>query len=312
MSKQFSHLVIASMVVLGFMSGCKSSKKVTESPAAAVEAAEPVVIPVAEEGTSLLWQISGNGLAEPSYLFGTIHLIGSHDFFFPQVWTDAFNQTKLLMLELDMDNLGVMMKMMNGSTMKDGKKIEDLVSEEEFQMIETFFTDSLGQSFGIYNKMKPMLASSAAYSKMVNGDAISYEMELVKKAKSNNMEVEGVESVDDQLAMVDQIPMEDQLEMLMAYVTDFPTERNRFKEMTDIYLTQNVEELFTFMMDSPEMDEESRAIMLDARNKKWIPVISEKAAAMPTFFAFGAGHLPGEFGVINLLRQAGYTVKPVR
>lgn len=36
----------------------------------------------------------------------------------------------------------------------------------------------------------------------------------------------------------------------------------------------------------------------------------ELMAAQPTFFAVGAGHLPGSDGVIELLRAAGFTVTP--
>jgi uncharacterized protein YbaP (TraB family) len=52
-------------------------------------------------------------------------------------------------------------------------------------------------------------------------------------------------------------------------------------------------------------------ILLSDRNHNWIPVIGEEAKKRPTFFAFGAGHLGGENGVINLLRKAGFTVKPI-
>jgi uncharacterized protein len=51
--------------------------------------------------------------------------------------------------------------------------------------------------------------------------------------------------------------------------------------------------------------------MLDNRNKNWIPKIIEFAKEQRVFFGFGAGHLPGENGVINLLRKEGYTVKAV-
>ena len=51
--------------------------------------------------------------------------------------------------------------------------------------------------------------------------------------------------------------------------------------------------------------------LLINRNKNWIPEISKYAKEKPTFFGVGAGHLPGENGVINLLRKAGYTVKAV-
>jgi uncharacterized protein YbaP (TraB family) len=51
---------------------------------------------------------------------------------------------------------------------------------------------------------------------------------------------------------------------------------------------------------------------LDVRNKNWIPVIESQIKVNSTFIAVGAAHLPGENGVINLLKMKGYTVEPVK
>ncbi len=300
------------LLVLGFVVGCKSTKEVAETPLVTTPASTSSSLPTPTDGSSLLWEISGNGLAQPSYLFGTIHIIGSNDFIFPTSWEAAFAQTQALYLEIDMSNTRELMKMMSGGMMKDGRSLKDLVTEEEYELVKTFFKDSVGTPLGMVDKMQPMLLMSMFYGKMIDGDPKFYEMELVERAKKRELSVAGVETVEDQLAMIAQIPVEDQVEMLMTYVEDFPTEKARLQEMVDIYVSQDVEALYGFMMDSPEMDESSRVLMLDNRNEKWIPVIREAAAAKPTFFAFGAGHLPGEKGVINLLRQAGYTVTAVK
>lgn len=302
-------LTLPLMLLVGLLVGCKSTKNVAEAPISTSLAA---ALPTPADGSSLLWEISGNGLAKPSYLFGTIHIIGSNDFIFPASWEAALAQTKALYLEIDMSNNGEMMKMMTGGMMKDGKSLKDLVTEEEYDMVKAFFKDSVGMPIGMFDKMKPMLMMSLFYPKMIDGDPKSYEMELVSRAKKLDNSIGAVETVEDQLAMIDQIPLEDQVEMLMAYVENFPREKGRMQEMVDIYTSQDVQALYNFMMDSPEMDESSRVLMLDNRNEKWIPIIREAAAAQPTFFAFGAGHLPGDKGVINLLRQAGYTVTAVK
>lgn len=309
----FLKMGLAVLAMLAVATGCKSKKIASTEASAVAEASTSAAAPMSsEDGSSLLWEISGNGLEQPSYLFGTIHLIGSEDFIFPDTWTAALDQTQHLMLELDMDDPRMMMKMMTGAMMEDGKSLKDLVSEEEYEVVKTFFKDSLNQPIAMLGKMKPMLLSSSLYPKMINGEPVAYEMVLIEKAKEREMEVTGVETVEDQLAMVDEIPMDDQIEMLMTYIEDFQAEKERFGKLIDLYVAQDVNDLYSYMMDSPEMDESAREVMLDNRNKKWIPVISEQAAAMPTFFAFGAGHLAGENGVINLLQEAGFSVKPVR
>lgn len=305
---------LTALAAFSILTGCKSSKQAGASVVSSeADIHSSSVPPIAQEsGSSLLWEITGNELEAPSYLFGTIHLIGSDDFIFPDIWTAALDQTSHLMLELDMDDPGMMMKMMTGAMMDGGTSLKDLISEEDYHVVKTFFKDSLNQPIAMLGKMKPMLLSSSLYPKMINGKPVTYEMVLIEKAKERDMEVTGVETIEDQLAMVDGIPMEDQIEMLMTYIKEFQAEKERFDTLIDLYVAQDVDQLFAYMMDSPEMDESARELMLDNRNQKWIPVISEQAASMPTFFAFGAGHLAGDNGVINLLRQAGFTVKPVR
>ena len=56
---------------------------------------------------------------------------------------------------------------------------------------------------------------------------------------------------------------------------------------------------------------EEMELLLDERNKKWIPKIETMAKDQSVFFGVGAGHLGGEDGVLNLLKQAGYRLTPI-
>ena len=62
-----------------------------------------------------------------------------------------------------------------------------------------------------------------------------------------------------------------------------------------------------FNTESPEFMED----LLAKRNANWVPIIEKAARAKSTFFAFGALHLGGEDGVVNLLRAKGYAVKAI-
>ena len=66
------------------------------------------------------------------------------------------------------------------------------------------------------------------------------------------------------------------------------------------------------MMGGDEGIAEYEDLLLNTRNKNWIPVMGKMMLEQPTFFAVGAGHLGGEQGVVSLLRKEGYTVKPIR
>ncbi|MFD1601440.1 TraB/GumN family protein [Flavobacterium artemisiae] len=50
---------------------------------------------------SLLWEVSGNGLSKPSYLYGTVHMICSGDYFLTEKTKKAFETSSKLVLEIN-------------------------------------------------------------------------------------------------------------------------------------------------------------------------------------------------------------------
>ena len=262
---------------------------------------------------SLLWEIKGKELTQPSYLFGTIHLIGKDDFFIPKGTKTRFESCEVLALEIDMDNPMEIVKMTMAG-MLGGKSLETQMDTVDYQRLKSFMLDTLGIStaeFNIAMRMQPMLASSLMYPKMIEGETVAYEERFMKEAKKRDMNVVGLESVSDQMGAISDIPMEAQLEMLMAYVDSFDVQKAMFQELVDIYRAQDLPKLAAMMDDTEELGE-FEDVMLNNRNRKWIPKIEKLAKAKPTFIAVGAGHLWGEEGVIQLLQQEGYEVTPVR
>ncbi|HEX8358405.1 MAG TPA: TraB/GumN family protein, partial [Segetibacter sp.] len=78
----------------------------------------------------------------------------------------------------------------------------------------------------------------------------------------------------------------------------------------EVYKKKDINQLYLLTTKEEEFGK-YEGILLNDRNHNWIPVIGEQAKKVPTFFAFGAGHLGGEKGVISLLRKAGFTVEAV-
>ena len=90
-------------------------------------------------------------------------------------------------------------------------------------------------------------------------------------------------------------------------------DKANFAKLLSIYKDENITAMLDIMNDDNYSSvAEYQDELLDNRNINWIPKIKEHAEKQATFFGVGAGHLAGENGVINLLRQAGYTVTAVR
>lgn len=261
---------------------------------------------------SLLWEISGNGLEKPSYLFGTIHI--TCDASLSDKVKDALDKTSQLALEVDMDDPQLQLTMMQNMRMKEGKTIKNFISDEEFALVDSLFVKHVGMSIGMMQNVRPFILSAMLIPKMIDCPMESVETELMEVAKAQKEEIVGLETADSQIQIFDDIPYKDQLQELVKSAKDnLANDKENIQKMLKIYQEENITELFRFIRkDQDALISQHMDKMLDARNKNWIPEIGKYAKEQPTFFGVGAGHLAGENGVINLLRKAGYTVKAIK
>jgi len=261
---------------------------------------------------SLLWKISGNGLAKPSYLFGTIHI--TCDATLDKNVLKALDETTQLYLELDMDDPNMMTEMMGGMAMKDGKKMSTLASPEDFKIADAFFKTNLGISLSMVDTYKPFMITAMLYTKMIDCPVQSIEAELMKVSKAQNEEVYGLETVKEQMTVFDDIPYESQMkDLVRSAKSGLDKEKAEFKKMMDMYTAKDLNGLMAFMNDvNNPMYSEHNDVLLTDRNKNWIPKIEKTAKEKPTFFGVGAAHLAGDNGVITLLRKQGYKVEAVK
>lgn len=262
--------------------------------------------------SALLWKISGKGLTQPSYLFGTIHI--TCDATLDTKTKKALDDTKQIYLELDMDDPGMQAAMMGGIIMKDGVTMSSLASAEDFKIVDEFLTKNVGMSAKMMDNFKPALISAMLYPKMIDCPMQSFEMELMKEAVARNEEILGLESVADQMQVFDGIPYKDQMnELVKTAKGGIDKDKEEFSKLIAVYQNKDIEGMHKLMDESEnKMYSKFEDIMLDNRNKKWIPVIEAAAKKTPTFFAVGAAHLAGDNGVIKLLRKAGYKVEAVK
>ncbi len=266
------------------------------------------------ETKSLLWKIEGKDLTKPSYLFGTIHLIPRSKFLFNNAMNIAFSSVDHVVFEIDMsimNDFTQMFEILNKVRMPDGITIKDLLSPEDYKLFVDKFSDQ-GLPTIFLEGIKPMFLSTLGGEMGGDsGDMVSYEMELTEKAKEQNKSISGLETIDEQLALIDSIPLKDQAAMLVESLKSKDESRG-YDEMVEKYLLQDIEGLNKFINESPEAkDIDLMNSLLSDRNKKWIAIMEKMMKTAPTFFAVGAGHLGGEEGVIRLLKQQGYSVNPV-
>lgn len=260
---------------------------------------------------TLLWEISGNHLDSPSYLFGTIHM--TCDATLKDKVSDALDSTKLLVLEIDMDDPNLTTAMMKHMYMKDNKTIKDLMSDEDYQTLSAFFKQQVGMPLENMQRMKPFFLSAMLYPKFLECSVQSIETQLMHRAQEQGEEIMGLETVEEQMGIFDEIPYHEQVQDLLLSTKDsLKTSQDLFKKVLKAYNNEDINKLAHLTKtDTTQAMYRHLDKMLYDRNKNWIPRIQDFIEQQPTFFGVGAGHLAGEKGIIALLRKEGYTVKPI-
>lgn len=266
----------------------------------------------AQTESSLLWKVSGNDIKE-SYLFGTIHLLCQDDLMLPDALKESLKASEQLVLELDFDDPSMMAEVQKYMNMKEGT-LKDLFTEEEYASVKSFFMDRMGLPLEAMPKIKPFMLMSMMIPVLMECPPASYETSLVELAKANGQEVIGLETVEEQMTAVDGLPADTMADMLVEQVENYEDAREDFAAMVAAYKKQDPDALLAEMesqMDEVDMESFNR-VMLVERNHNWIGRIEKIAGEKSSFFAVGAGHLGGPDGVITLLRNAGYTVTPIK
>lgn len=260
-----------------------------------------------DKGT--LWKIEGNGI-KTAYLLGTFHLIPKVDFDLSDRAIELLKASDNLVLELDMDEPNLQMQMMQYAPMTGGNSLKNLLSEDEYNRIDKVISAKVGAGLVAFEKMKPIVVTSILYQTLFDEEIASYELSLVEIAKENDMEIQGLETVEFQMSLFDKIPYDQQIEEMVALVDQKEMMTDLFGQMVTAYKNGDIgklEQIVTGYYDRPIF----KKLLLDSRNENWVERIQELSVDNTNFYAVGAGHLGGEKGLITLLRKAGYKVTPV-
>lgn len=263
---------------------------------------------------TLLWKISGNGLQRSSYLYGTMHVLCADDANVSDSLKLAIKYCDRIYFELDMDNMAEMLGAMKYLRMNDGKKLSELLTKEEYARVETYFkNNSVPLPLTMMNRFKPYFISSLIGEQMMSCSQKNGMEELImRESKQYPKEIRGLETTEFQASIFDSIPYEKQAKDLVNYIDSIDSYKQVTMEMVEVYRQQNLERMDSLMHKSDPGMDEYMDLLLYGRNRHWVEQMPSLMNKQCILFAVGAGHLPGEQGVINLLRKKGYKVTPMQ
>jgi len=253
----------------------------------------------------MLYEISGNGLKQSSYLFGTQHMVPKEKFIMPKELKEKIKSSKVLVFETDINpKITEMMKLIPKMMLPSGQELKDIMDSLAFSNLEKFILDTLKMSEKKWKqsqRFKPsILASMVMESSMKNTK--SYEKEIGKIGKKKK--IEKFETLEEQLNMLNSI--DDTL--FLGQINS--SMLKGLEQLTNTYLTFNLDSVQKLLTSEPDYEEIDGKLIRN-RNTAWIPKIETFISNNSTFIAVGAGHLPGSNGLIQLLRNKGYTINPI-
>ena len=268
----------------------------------------------------LVWKISGNGIKKPSYILGTHHGC-------PFTYCDsipglmkAFDKVDNIIGEINMIELAEMspermQKMQAMMMMPADTSLLSLFSTEEAAKVNEWLGKKMGASLEMLSVMKPMTIMVTVQNKemmevipeIATMTTIDKYMQTLGQWKGKT--IGELETADYQMELLYGNSLEEQADALLEMI-DHGDSKGLLQQLTNAYKSQNLDTLWKVFQE--QMTGYEYDAIVKVRNLNWEKQMKELLPKQSTLFVVGAGHLPGESGMINLLREAGYKVKPVK
>ena len=261
-----------------------------------------------------MWQVEGE--TNSIYLLGSIHLLREKDHPLPAVVDRAYEDADVIIMELDMDDLDpayTQAAFSRAGVMTDGTTLAQLMGEALFAEAQAAAAvidiplDMLAQS-------EPWLAAMTVELMMLYrigfNPMLGVEMTMVNRATADGKPIEGLETVDEQLAFLDGLPLEAQREMLLQTLEQSAAIGEYIDGMIDAWHQGDTAALEEQLLTSIEAQPELHEALLVSRNQRWVETITDWLDDEDDYLVVvGALHLVGDDGVPALLADKGIGIQ---
>ncbi len=259
----------------------------------------------------LLWKIERPGVA-PSYLFGTIHLEDPRVTTLPSAVMRPFSQAHSYIGETILDPQAVAYYTQH-MYFADAKTLQDFLDKPLFDKTIELLVEH-GIPRGAAERLKPWAAFTILSRPKQAGDQ-TMDVFLQDMAERLKLPVYGLESMQELVTTLSDIPMKDQVEILTDTVCNQELIEKQTVELTERYLDHDLAGLMAINYqfephDKAVFDAFMNRILVE-RSKRMLERMLPRLAEGNAFIAVGALHLPGEKGLLHLLETRGFQVTSV-
>lgn len=265
----------------------------------------------AETERGLLWRID-DGRGHVSHLLGTIHVSDSRVLDLPAPVRQAFEASVTFCAEIRLDgpNLAGLFQAM---LLPAGESLRDRLDAGTWRALVEL-SDGLGMPETMLARMKPWAVATLLSQPGASGPVL--DMALYQQAAASGKTLCGLETMAEQLGALESLSTAQQVAMLRSAVRQYPQLDRQVEQLTRAWLARDLaalERLGTAAMAGEDADMVrafEREVVI-RRNHRMVARMVPKLAEGAVFVAVGALHLPGEEGILNLLRRRGYRLTAV-
>lgn len=266
--------------------------------------------PAVAHGTGLLWKVERPGVPA-SYVFGTIHSEDERVTTLPAPVQAAFDQARSFTMEMVLEP-EASTALASAMFLGDGETLQGLLGDELFEKAARALEGN-GMPRQIVMGLKPWVVMvMLSMPKPETGEFL--DKVLYTAALKQGKSVYGLESVEEQVAVFEGLPLDDQIALLKAAVEESAS--TMIEELIQAYLARDLAAMVALNEQSntqlaPQLSEKIAYRLLDSRNARMVQRMEPRLKKGSAFIAIGALHLPGEKGVLRLLEGRGYRVTVV-
>ena len=274
----------------------------------------------------LLWKVSGKGMARPSYIMGTYHFAPASMMDKIPGMEQALDGCDIVVGEIDKEEMmsqDAQMKMGMAMMAPPDSTLDKLFTPADYAIVEQVFNKYFG-NMGVKLDQMKMLKPSAISMQMQAMQAVKYfpninESELIDLAvqsRANEMgrPSEGLETIQEQIELLFNTSLKNQAEDLLDACKKDEYFTVQSSALVEAYMSQDLTKIEAVMTD-PEIggdDAEAMDALIYNRNRNWVEKLDRMMPERAALVCVGAGHLPGDQGLLQLLRDRGYTVEPMK
>lgn len=274
----------------------------------------------------LLWKVSGNGLGRPSYIFGTHHMAPSTMIDQIPGINAAIDGCDIVVGEIEKDSLmskEAQMKMANAMIAPTDSTLDMLYTPTEYAVIEKVFDKYFG-AMGVKLAQMKTLKPNAISTQLQAMQAVKYfpnfdannliDIAVQDRANKAGRPSASLESLQEQIDLLFNAPLTEQAKNLLEACRQDAFFQEQSSALAEAYMHQDLDKLMAVMTDATMGGESEEAMeaLIYSRNRNWAEKLAKMMPERTCLVCVGAGHLPGPKGLLQLLRDKGYTVEPMR